>query len=157
MEFIVVSETQASGQIKNQEVYIVGEVEGFQSRNRNIKLALVDVAAEYTDLPDVDFVVGTYDWTATEVQPALGFEEGGPVLSQAKKAEHTNAVLYPDHTFTDWQEADTTSWRREQYMMHRFLCIKSGRLFNSHIVVPIETQFLHSYQFTPVQRFINYT
>lgn len=38
---------------------MVGEVEGFQSRNRNIKLALVDVAAEYTDLPDVDFVVGT--------------------------------------------------------------------------------------------------
>ncbi len=38
---------------------------------------------------------------------------------QAKKAEHTNAILYPDHTFTDWQEADTTSWRREQYMMHR--------------------------------------
>ena len=38
---------------------------------------------------------------------------------QAKKSEHTNAILYPDHTFTDWQEADTTSWAREQYMMHR--------------------------------------
>ncbi len=40
---------------------------------------------------------------------------------QAKKAEHTNAILYPDHTFTDWQEADTTSWKREQYMMHRLV------------------------------------
>ncbi len=82
-------------QIKDQEVYIVGEVEGFQSRNRNIKLALVDVAAEYADLPDVDFVVGTYDWTATEVQPALGFEEGGPVLCQVCKASctHLNVTL----------------------------------------------------------------
>ncbi len=85
-------------QIKNQEVYIVGEVEGFQSRNRNIKLALVDVAAEYTDLPDVDFVVGTYDWTATEVQPALGFEEGGPVLSQVGKALCIHLSMYACHT-----------------------------------------------------------
>lgn len=85
-------------QIKDQEVYIVGEVEGFQSRNRNIKLALVDVAAEYADLPDVDFVVGTYDWTATEVQPALGFEEGGPVLSQVCKASCTHLSMYACHT-----------------------------------------------------------
>ncbi len=69
-------------QIKNQEVYVVGEVESFQSRNRNIKLALVDVASQYTDLPDVDLVVGTYDWTATEVQPVPGFEEGGPIFAQ---------------------------------------------------------------------------
>ena len=72
--------------IKNQEVYIVGEVEGFQSRNRNIKLALVDVASEYQDLPDCDFVVGTYDWTATEVQPSYGYESGGPVLAQVGAA-----------------------------------------------------------------------
>ena len=84
-------------QIKSQEVYIVGEVEGFQSRNRNIKLALVDVAAEYTDLPDVDFVVGTYDWTATEVQPALGFEEGGPVLSQVGKGSCIHLSMYARH------------------------------------------------------------
>ena len=44
---------------------------------------------------------------------------------QAKRAEHTNAILYPDHTFTDWQEADTASWTREQYVMNRSvaLCI----------------------------------
>lgn len=84
-------------QIKNQEVYMVGEVEGFQSRNRNIKLALVDVAAEYTDLPDVDFVVGPYDWTATEVQLALGFEEGGPVLSQVGKASCLHLSMYACH------------------------------------------------------------
>ena len=84
-------------QIKNQEVYMVGEVEGFQSRNRNIKLALVDVAAEYTDLPDVDFVVGPYDWTATEVQLALGFEEGGPVLSQVCKASCLHLSMYACH------------------------------------------------------------
>ena len=44
---------------------------------------------------------------------------------QAKKAEHTSAILYPDHTFIDWQEADTTSWQREQWMMQRsaFTCL----------------------------------
>lgn len=38
---------------------------------------------------------------------------------QAKKKEHTNAILYPDHTFTDWYEADTASWQTEQYILHR--------------------------------------
>lgn len=195
-------------QIINQEIFIVGEVQGFQSRNRNIKLALVDLASTYKALPDVDFVIGTYDWTATTVQETPEFEAGGPVLAQvctissscslllmkllqakqvhsaatvvssdpdrtqpqglvchnfmsvyhaqrmaaiyasskaacscpeavllvhchlqkifiilcplqAKKSEHTHAVLYPDHTFIDWQEADTTSWPRQQYIMHR--------------------------------------
>ena len=69
-------------QIKNQEVYIVGEVKGFQSRNRNLKLALIDMASHHKDLPDVDFVMGTYDWTATEVQSVPGMEEGGPVFAQ---------------------------------------------------------------------------
>ena len=69
-------------QIINQQVFIVGEVQGFQSRNRNIKLALVDVASTYTALPDVDFVIGTYDWTATTVQEMPEFEAGGPVLAQ---------------------------------------------------------------------------
>lgn len=69
-------------QIINQEVFIVGEVQGFQSRNRNIKLALVDVASSYGALPDVDFVIGTYDWTATTVRSMPEFEAGGPVLAQ---------------------------------------------------------------------------
>ena len=69
-------------QIINQEIFIVGEVQGFQSRNRNIKLALVDLASTYTSLPDVDFVIGTYDWTATTVQEMPEFEAGGPVLAQ---------------------------------------------------------------------------
>lgn len=69
-------------QIINQEIFIVGEVQGFQSRNRNIKLALVDLASTYTALPDVDFVIGTYDWTATTVQEMPEYEAGGPVLAQ---------------------------------------------------------------------------
>ena len=73
-------------QIKNQEVYIVGEVKGFQSRNRNIKLALIDMASHHKDLPDVDFVMGTYDWTATEVQSVAGMEDGGPVFAQVGSA-----------------------------------------------------------------------
>ena len=40
-------------------------------------------------------------------------------LMQAKRLEHTSAVLFPDHTFTDWQEADTIGWQHQQYIMHK--------------------------------------
>lgn len=80
-------------QIKNQEVYIVGEVRGFQSRNRNIKLALIDMASHHKDLPDVDFVMGTYDWTATEVQPVSGMEGGGPIFAQVCKTIQASVIV----------------------------------------------------------------
>ena len=38
---------------------------------------------------------------------------------QAKKKEHTTAILYPDHTFTDWQEASAESWEHEQLFMQQ--------------------------------------
>lgn len=63
-------------QIKDQEVYIAGEVRGFQSRNRNIKLALLELASQVTDLPDVDLVLGTDDFTAD------GAGHAGPILAQ---------------------------------------------------------------------------
>lgn len=63
-------------QIKDQEVYIAGEVRGFQSRNRNIKLALLELASQVTDLPDVDLVLGTDDFTAD------GAGHSGPILAQ---------------------------------------------------------------------------
>ena len=63
-------------QIKDQEVYIAGEVRGFQSRNRNIKLALLELASQVADLPDVDLVLGTDDFTADSAGHA------GPILAQ---------------------------------------------------------------------------
>ena len=71
-------------QIKHNKVYIAGEVKGFQSRNRNVKLALLDMASHYKRLPDVDFVVGTADFSASEVRPVLGMTEGGPVFAQVR-------------------------------------------------------------------------
>ena len=38
---------------------------------------------------------------------------------QAKQAHHTSAVLFPDHTFTDWQEAETMGWQQQQYIMNK--------------------------------------
>lgn len=38
---------------------------------------------------------------------------------QAKRTEHTNAILYPDHTFTDWQEASTASWEQEKFLIQQ--------------------------------------
>ena len=38
---------------------------------------------------------------------------------QGKKKEHKAAILYPDHTFTDWQEASTASWQHEQIIMQQ--------------------------------------
>lgn len=71
-------------QIKHNKIYIAGEVKGFQSRNRNIKLALLDLATQFKQLPDADFVVGTADFTASEVHSVPGMTEGGPVFAQVK-------------------------------------------------------------------------
>lgn len=38
---------------------------------------------------------------------------------QGKRKEHSTAILYPDHTFTDWQEASTASWEHEQFIMQQ--------------------------------------
>ncbi len=80
--------TRAPGfrlQIKNQEVFIAGEVHGFQSRNRNIKLALLEVASHFADLPDIDLVIGSDDFSAED------HGHSGPILAQAR-AQHDNTV-----------------------------------------------------------------
>ncbi len=64
-------------QVKNQEMFIAGEVHGFQSRNRNIKLALLEVASHFADLPDIDLVIGTDDFSAED------HGHSGPILAQA--------------------------------------------------------------------------
>ena len=64
-------------QVKNQEIFIAGEVHGFQSRNRNIKLALLEVASHFADLPDVDLVIGSDDFSAEN------HGHSGPILAQA--------------------------------------------------------------------------
>ena len=112
-------------QIINQEVFIVGEVQGFQSRNRNIKLALVDVASTYTTLPDVDFVIGTYDWTATTVQELPDFEAGGPVLAQVCSISRLSLFLL------------IKLCRQSKYIEH-----------NHHAISPDDTQ-LHSFDMLP--------
>ena len=71
-------------QIKHNKIYIAGEVKGFQSRNRNVKLALLDLATHYQQLPDADFVIGTADFSASEVLPVPGMTEGGPVFAQVR-------------------------------------------------------------------------
>ena len=40
-------------------------------------------------------------------------------LLQAKRSNHTAVILFPDHTFTDWQEADTVGWEQQQYIMQK--------------------------------------
>ena len=63
-------------QIKGNELYIAGETHGFQSRNRNVKLALLEVARSFPDLPEVDFVLGSDDFSASESGV------GGPIFAQ---------------------------------------------------------------------------
>ena len=63
-------------QIRDQEIYIAGETRGFHSRNRNVKLALLEVARTFQDLPDVDFVLGSDDFSASESGV------GGPIFAQ---------------------------------------------------------------------------
>ena len=108
-------------QIKNQEVYIVGEVKGFQSRNRNLKLALIDMASHHKDLPDADFVMGTYDWTATEVQSVAGMEDGGPVFAQVGSLHFCKPLLWASHRLAA-VFACLSSSQRICYLLSRLLC-----------------------------------
>ncbi|DBA98170.1 TPA: hypothetical protein ACH3X1_014789 [Trebouxia sp. C0004] len=97
-------------QIRNRQVFIAGEISGFQSRNRNVKLALLEVVSQLRDMPDVDLIIATGDLSAADHGHA------GP---QAKRLEHTAAVLFPDHTFIDWHEADTVGWQHQHYIMQQ--------------------------------------
>ena len=63
-------------QVKDGEMYLVGEVFGFQSRNRNIKLALLEIASHFHDLPDVDLVLGSDDFASQSLTSQ------GPILCQ---------------------------------------------------------------------------
>ncbi len=63
-------------QIKDQQVFIAGEISGFQSRNRNIKLALLEVISQLRDMPDVDLIIATGDLSAADNGHA------GPIFAQ---------------------------------------------------------------------------
>ena len=63
-------------QIRDQQVFIAGEISGFQSRNRNIKLALLEVVSQLRDVPDVDLIIATGDLSAADHSHA------GPIFAQ---------------------------------------------------------------------------
>ncbi|DBA77806.1 TPA: hypothetical protein ACH3X1_009163 [Trebouxia sp. C0004] len=133
-------------QVRDRQVFIAGEISGFQSRNRNIKLALLEVVCQLRGVPDVDLIIATGDLSAADHGHA------GPIFAQvfrtvsrqlmlvpagscvcpaniqlllpwcslnAKRLEHTAAVLFPDHTFVDWHEADTVGWQHQHYIMQQ--------------------------------------
>ena len=72
-------------QILSGQVYIAGEVIDWtwtQSRNRNVKLQLLDVAQHYR-LPDVDFLLLTGDWPPEDRSgQSTGCPLQGPVFMQ---------------------------------------------------------------------------
>lgn len=72
-------------QIISGQVYIAGEVidwHNTQSRNRNVKLQLLDVAQHYR-LPDVDFLLLTGDWPPEDRSgQSTGCPLQGPVFMQ---------------------------------------------------------------------------
>lgn len=107
-------------QILSGQVYIAGEVidwHNTQSRNRNVKLQLLDVAQHYR-LPDVDFLLLTGDWPPEDRSgQSTGCPLQGPVFMQTKQRRHDHVLLHPDHTFTDWNEANTPGWYQQQYLL----------------------------------------
>lgn len=72
-------------QILSGQVYIAGEVidwHNTQSRNRNVKLQLLDVAQHYR-LPDADFLLLTGDWPPEDRSgQSTGCPLQGPVFMQ---------------------------------------------------------------------------
>lgn len=72
-------------QVLSGQVYIAGEVidwHNTESRNRNVKLQLLDVAQHYR-LPDVDFLLLTGDWPPEDRSgQSTGCPLQGPVFMQ---------------------------------------------------------------------------
>ena len=110
-------------QIKHNKIYIAGEVKGFQSRNRNVKLALLDLATHYQQLPAADFVIGTADFSASEVLPVPGMTEGGPVFAQVRICVPTWPVCR-----NAMQRNATHSNAQQCNAMHCiYLCLRSAQ------------------------------
>lgn len=90
------------------EVYIAGEVIDWtwtQSRNRNVKLQLLDVAKHY-QLPDVDFVLLTGDWPPEDRSgQSLGCPLQGPVFMQVCDA--CRLILHLGHVAFNQQNVDS--------------------------------------------------
>ena len=72
-------------QVLSGQIYIAGEVidwHNTESRNRNVKLQLLDVAQHYR-LPDVDFLLLTGDWPPEDRSgQSTGCPLQGPVFMQ---------------------------------------------------------------------------
>lgn len=79
-------------QIKDNRIYIAGEVVGIQSRNRNVKLQLLRLAIRYPILPEVDFVVGTGDCPAIALRNISGMAIGGPVFVQVSSTYFLQSI-----------------------------------------------------------------
>lgn len=76
-------------QIRNRQVFIAGEISGFQSRNRNVKLALLEVVSQFRDLPDVDLIIATGDLSAADHGHA------GPIFAQVFRNGSRQLMLVP--------------------------------------------------------------
>lgn len=89
-------------QIISGQVYIAGEVidwHNTQSRNRNVKLQLLDVAQHYR-LPDVDFLLLTGDWPPEDRSgQSTGCPLQGPVFMQV-------SLPCQQQSHVDWTDAD---------------------------------------------------
>jgi protein glucosyltransferase len=94
-------------QIVNGELYFAGETFSYESRAFSVKMMLYTVVAKFgTELPDLDFMVSIGDEppVATRMKKTMA-----PILAMARTAKH-KVLLFPDHTFWNWKEANTPPW-----------------------------------------------
>ena len=92
--------------ISNNRFRIVRDFGSFESRNHNTLCMLHDVLCRYK-IANTDILVSTDDFVR---QPDV---KGVPILCMAKRASQTY-LTYPDHSFYNWQEANTRAWDTER-------------------------------------------
>ena len=92
--------------ISNNRLHIVRDFGSFESRNYNTLCMLRDVLCRYK-IADTDILVSTDDFVR---QPDV---HGVPILCMAKRVSQTY-LTYPDHSFYNWKEANTSAWDTER-------------------------------------------
>jgi hypothetical protein len=120
-------------QVLSGQVYIAGEVidwHNTESRNRNVKLQLLDAAQHYR-LPDVDFLLLTGDWPPEDRSgQSTGCPLQGPVFMQVT---FQSAFWFGNWSFI-WTSASATSFCKATWYAdakwHPVACFKLHELDN---------------------------
>lgn len=106
-------------QVVDNQLYVAGETRHIQSRHAHLKKQLLDLYRADGNLPDVDIVFGSSDFSEecsiSDMPPDC--RARGPRFHHTKTAEQNWTILHPDETFGGWPEANINPWAEQQQVL----------------------------------------